>query len=1411
LPGPGYLGRWRSPGAIARSVRLQAERGLALRTALQVEQAATPDYRAMFREVEQRLGRPGARPRQQAVPPRFEPPAIPSAISEIPSPLGPGFRQGRGRTGNIWEQAARLTPLTPGLGGLPTPRFLEEVQRQREATRPPTALELGQAAITPMVPQLGELAGRIPVVGPEARLAANFLTSPLGIASAGIAPGLTAAGLGGQAILGTAGGLAEQAGAPVAERPFGLPFDIGPRGVGEVVGGFAGPGTFTRPGRALVGRGAQAVERAAPTVRRAVQSEIGGVAPALAGQRAALLAENRLLKTLVQESRATPQQEARLIQVRNEIADLSTERGGGRIPRKPAPEGALLTNDIPNSAVIQKRLREVESQLKKPRVANRKGLVAERAKLQAQADIDALTGSGRPLLEQLEDVNAELEAMQTELQYRSVPFRGRRDYPGFVPSKGIEGGARRAEHIRPPSKAYPDLTSAELDAREQVYREFSRNAKFEPVGGAPVERLNLEGERIPTFATEAELQGYRASQGRLAMGVGEQPIETAGPMFAKPLPSEGGAVPPREPPPAAAAAQPPEPPFRPRTMREAEAEVGRVPPDVMADLRGPPPETRVPVEDWETVQARWGNRFQENWWTQVEDRIKFTARTPGEKAVRNTMVTRDLYEGTQKGAATNALNDWAGQHTKTLGLSEDGYARAVQVVDDVPENVRGGIDDIIEHPESYALTPEQQAAINELRDIQEQALQITLRAGIPFSDLVENYAPHVVTKLPKKILRGSMPFPRVTPGAAARRAFPDVRELRAWAEKAGAKVAAPMDAMRSRLYAGIEATANRKAIDQIKAMGYTVREMMPAQLADELGEARGAFKTARQAAVRKGAGVTEREAFAQAEARLIAAKRAWNIHGERLKPQKGAFGRIYTGEAEDVTEALSRYTGVLPAGTFDDVLRLARFNMVGFDAGSALIQNHVTFFRNPVAWLAGMAKGGQAAVRENPYGFVSRHLDAVTSGTKYGAIVPPSEFLLSEGGQLAQRLGRAPGFKQAQRFFEWDVFAAQTLRWEAVMNSVKDPEQLLDLASVLRKEAGSALMPGLTKRQARVLANGFFAPKFFAAMQGALLDPLTKTGPARIEAIRSVGSMLGGATALTVGLNVVLNGKMPNMTDPSAEGWMGVKVGGTWVYPLGPFHPVLRALAQTAQAGAELAEGKAPSARQLYAWPRFAEGRLNVGPRLVVRAMEAMGVPVAALRGRPYDEPKISGAEGWWNFVKDYLPIGPTQTAEGFIEGQFGAAAEIIGGRTSPVSETFKTEEKFGVNPWEVRDQLESMPKYDGIDSDRLAEVQDAARQVRDLQEALKQRAVQRGIDPGPLTFTKVAMLMIEKGDLDKPLGVDTIKVETGDMPLNRERLKLALKNQEALAELAPWVLEEVLPIDIRRRFLKPEVLKALR
>lgn len=131
---------------------------------------------------------------------------------------------------------------------------------------PNIAAELGaglfQGLTTPVtdtIPGLGPAVERgiervsgLPVVGPELGLASRYALSPLGIATGALAPGMTAAGLAGQTALGSAGGGLEEAGVPVAERPFGLPLDIGPRGAGEVIGGLATPGMLTRPGQALL-------------------------------------------------------------------------------------------------------------------------------------------------------------------------------------------------------------------------------------------------------------------------------------------------------------------------------------------------------------------------------------------------------------------------------------------------------------------------------------------------------------------------------------------------------------------------------------------------------------------------------------------------------------------------------------------------------------------------------------------------------------------------------------------------------------------------------------------------------------------------------------------------------------------------------------------------------------------------------------------------------------------------------------------------------------------------------------------------------------------------------------------------------------------------------------------------------
>jgi len=302
---------------------------------------------------------------------------------------------------------------------------------------------------------------------------------------------------------------------------------------------------------------------------RAVRSEIGGVAPELAARRTALFQESRALEIRAQDltnerfgfgtslddaARRDPEiggMVDRATQVRNEIAALGTE-GGGRAPRKPAPEGALLTNDVPSGPAIQKRLREVEKSLAKPRPGNRKALITERAQLQAQAEIDAVTGSGRPLTDQLDEINAELAAVQNESRTRSLPFRGRRTYRGFVPSKGIEGGVRRGGTFAEPPNAYPDLTTAELVAREKVYREFSDSARLEPVE-----------------------------------------------VVAREVPSEGGAVPPVGRPPSGPAL-PPEPPVPPREPPEGFAANIR--------LSKYPEEIRAALQEWvdanpEAVQA----------------------------------------------------------------------------------------------------------------------------------------------------------------------------------------------------------------------------------------------------------------------------------------------------------------------------------------------------------------------------------------------------------------------------------------------------------------------------------------------------------------------------------------------------------------------------------------------------------------------------------------------------------------------------------------------------------------------------------------------------------------------------------------------------------------------------------------
>jgi len=203
-----------------------------------------------------------------------------------------------------------------------------------------------------------------------------------------------------------------------------------------------------------------------------------------------------------------------------------------------------------------------------------------------------------------------------------------------------------------------------------------------------------------------------------------------------------------------------------KTAREVEAASKRVPPAERAALAAEPPDVRVPIEDWDTVAVRMGERYQQNWFTKLDDMTagaRGVVQRPFQKAVRNLMVTRDQYIWTQGGRMQLGLYDWIGRNRKTLGLvttdpripfrgaSNRGKALAVQLAPGakVDPRLAQRLDHIVTHPEKYTITPEQQTALKEADDMFTNLLRAEQSADVDINELAEAYWTRIVTKTPK--------------------------------------------------------------------------------------------------------------------------------------------------------------------------------------------------------------------------------------------------------------------------------------------------------------------------------------------------------------------------------------------------------------------------------------------------------------------------------------------------------------------------------------------------------------------------------------------------------------------------------------------------------------------------------------
>ena len=302
---------------------------------------------------------------------------------------------------------------------------------------------------------------------------------------------------------------------------------------------------------------------------------------------------------------------ARIHDLETLIPRLAKEEAGGLRPRVPreapaisqarraTPEGMILTNDIPVRSQIEKQITDIDRKLAKVKSDTaRRPLLAERERLDAQRFLDDVTRSGDSIDNQMQAITDELEQVQNTIRLRELrgkrpgqriqrPKFGSLEREEFEAKRAFDEGMLRREPRRTDVDHFPGVPAKGLEERRKVLTEFADNMRIEQVSEPLVGRARFTetGEIVPesTFATEAELQGFRAKQAPLMREFGTQPTETAGPLF-----RESGA-PPR---------QPPAPPAEPPTggmppPREPPPPTG-VPPE------GPPP----PPEDWRSAATK---------------------------------------------------------------------------------------------------------------------------------------------------------------------------------------------------------------------------------------------------------------------------------------------------------------------------------------------------------------------------------------------------------------------------------------------------------------------------------------------------------------------------------------------------------------------------------------------------------------------------------------------------------------------------------------------------------------------------------------------------------------------------------------------------------------------------------------
>ena len=594
-------------------------------------------------------------------------------------------------------------------------------------------------------------------------------------------------------------------------------------------------------------------------------------------------------------------------------------------------------------------------------------------------------------------------------------------------------------------------------------------------------------------------------------------------------------------------------------------------------------------------------------------------------------IRKAIFESIETGRARFAALMWQNEAAQALGFTyKRGAWRAKKVTASAIGNRAhrdfGIIDDILEHPENYVLTSQQQRVIKIGQDMTTQLLRDAQRAGVDVVELGTAYWHRIVIKGPKEKVSGSFISKRLSSrkGYTLKRAFDKV-DL---GTEIGYKYEThPLRRLIARMEAGIHTISNAEARRQINRLPGVSKplERLQAQFPDTVAgvKAARAARNEAKAAYLRNENPETLMALRQAEEEFVTAQ------GEFFKKNLDAATPGYYEKSllsgrvvpEELRDEIERYIVLPEYGNGSAVMghiragaQISRTMLTTLDLAAGFIQGQTLFYRNNVAWWKAQAHAIVSLI-DDPTAYVAKNFDFIDEGVRMAAISEPTEFLFARHGlgSIPTRIPIiGPGLRAFNRAFEWFILVGQTELYKAARGGVvarsgrkalrggvpveeQLTQDLVSLGSAIRKSVGteSYAILGVRPTQQTIEAIAFFAARFFRANIGILVQSLTAGEGGRF-ARRQIGALLAGGTSITIGAHWAITGKPPNLTNPFEPNWLQVPIGNTYFNAFGPFYPYLRTVARMSH---HMVNGKPLQAEK--EWRRFVISKAGLPWRAV--------------------------------------------------------------------------------------------------------------------------------------------------------------------------------------------------------------------